>query len=424
MERIVYTPYIKQNTPNYSLSNIPIVQLGTYEFSNKAKQPETQTTTAVDESEESPVSTITRGTITYKTNGMNIGNMQEVLDKFAESGISLRVTSGFRENAMTASGNRSNHAYGNAVDVTPGEGETWDTLRTKLKNSPTLIKWLQDKGYGILDETTPATMAMTKATGAHWHIGPDKKAISGLLTLIARYGGVLKAQQGTSIAYTPYNSPRLIEPGPQPYKRQFDLSYNPFKGNSVEKAQPQKSDLHQYDWNAEIVEQTPKQFEGFSDDEMEARQHWAETRFKNNQTSGAGAKGAFQIMQATWDEIVNKNHLKVDINNYDDNKLVRDIYMKDLQKFSVISKADGLIKKALTYAAYNMGPGNLRKFVDREAAKGIDVYKNLDWVDDLNPQTRNYVNFIVKGIDGPADLTNEAFKKALPNRFKDYVRTS
>ena len=140
MERIAYTPYIKQNTPSYSLSNIPIVQLGTYDLSTAKEKPETQTTITVEEPTTPTTPTITRGVITYKTQGMNVGNMQDVLDKFAESGISVRVTSGYRPGSITKSGNQSNHSFGNAIDITPGDGETWDSLRMKLKNSPTLVK--------------------------------------------------------------------------------------------------------------------------------------------------------------------------------------------------------------------------------------------------------------------------------------------
>lgn len=47
---------------------------------------------------------------------------------------------------------------------------------------------MQDNGYGIIDETTPEMQSRTGATGAHWHIGKDKLAISGLQTLLAKSG--------------------------------------------------------------------------------------------------------------------------------------------------------------------------------------------------------------------------------------------
>ena len=60
----------------------------------------------------------------YKTDNINVGNMQEFLDLASEEGVSLRITSGLRDGATTSNGNQSNHATGNAIDVTPIEGQT------------------------------------------------------------------------------------------------------------------------------------------------------------------------------------------------------------------------------------------------------------------------------------------------------------
>ena len=124
----------------------------------------------------------------FKDSSIDVGNMQELLNKFSEAGISLRITSGYRPGAHTKQGNQSWHSQGYALDVTPGTNETWDSLRQKLRNSPELIKYMQDNGFGIIDETTPEMQSRTGATGAHWHIGKDKLAISGLQTLLAKSG--------------------------------------------------------------------------------------------------------------------------------------------------------------------------------------------------------------------------------------------
>lgn len=129
-----------------------------------------------------------RVTHIFKDSSIDVGNMQELLDKFADAGISLRITSGYRPGARTKQGNQSWHSQGYALDVTPGTNETWDSLRQKLRNSPDLIKYMQDQGFGIIDETTPEMQSRTGATGAHWHIGKDQLAISGLQTLLAKSG--------------------------------------------------------------------------------------------------------------------------------------------------------------------------------------------------------------------------------------------
>ena len=134
-------------------------------------------------------SPIQRATHIFKDSSINVGNMQELLDKFADAGISLRITSGYRPGAHTKQGNQSWHSQGYALDVTPGTNETWDSLRQKLRNSPELIKYMQDQGFGIIDETTPEMQSRTGATGAHWHIGKDKLAQSGLQDILsARHG--------------------------------------------------------------------------------------------------------------------------------------------------------------------------------------------------------------------------------------------
>lgn len=121
----------------------------------------------------------------FKHKNMNIGNMQALLDEAAKYGISFRVTSGARPGAKTKQGKTSHHAAGNAIDITPIPGETYADLRNKIRNSPEFVKWMQDHGYGIYDETTPEVMAKTGASGAHWHIGPDRVAIEGLKRMLA-----------------------------------------------------------------------------------------------------------------------------------------------------------------------------------------------------------------------------------------------
>lgn len=165
----------------------------------------------------------------FKDSSIDVGNMQELLDKFAEAGISLRITSGYRPGARTSSGKQSWHSQGYALDVTPGTNETWASLRQKLRNSPDLIKYMQEQGFGIIDETTPEMQSRTGATGAHWHIGKDKLAVSGLQAILsahhdaklpiiaARSGRKLKKQQDRVTA-------RLYEIADHRYKQQHPLT--------------------------------------------------------------------------------------------------------------------------------------------------------------------------------------------------------
>lgn len=150
----------------------------------------------------------------------------------------------------------------------------------------------------------------------------------------------------------------------------------------------------------------------FGEEEMKLRQGWAETRFKSGRMSSARAKGIFQFLPSTWNGLVKKYGFKGDIENPEDNAHMRDLYIDDLMHNDLIRFADEPSRVALAYAAYNMGIGNLKKFIEKEQSKGIDVYTTWDWVDDLNPETKKYVNFIVRGIDGNGDLTTNALNKA------------
>ena len=117
--------------------------------------------------------------------GVDVGEMQAFLDEAAKHGIYFRVTSGLRSGAKTSSGRRSWHSSGDAIDVTPLDGQTYEEITQKIRNTPALVDWMRSHGYGILDETTKEMLAKTGGTGAHWHIGKDQSAIAGLEKILA-----------------------------------------------------------------------------------------------------------------------------------------------------------------------------------------------------------------------------------------------
>ncbi len=128
--------------------------------------------------------TVTRGTTQFKHENIDVGNMRELLDKFEEAGISVRVTSG-NENRRTKQGKQSRHSVGDAIDITPVEGETYTDLRKKIMNSPDLLAYMRNNQIGIIDETDPLIKARTGATGDHWHIsrGGERMALYGFTKL-------------------------------------------------------------------------------------------------------------------------------------------------------------------------------------------------------------------------------------------------
>ncbi len=135
-----------------------------------------------------PIPSIIKGITTYKAPKIDVGNLSDLLKQFENAGISLRVTSGKRPGAKTSNGSLSHHATGDAIDVTPGENETWESIIDKMKSNPTLLNYMRDNQWGILDERSQEMLNKTKGTGAHWHIGKDKSALSGFKTLFGRKG--------------------------------------------------------------------------------------------------------------------------------------------------------------------------------------------------------------------------------------------
>lgn len=107
------------------------------------------------------------------------GNLQAEIEKlFKDNGINIVVTSGKRPaGAAGKAGSKSHHVKGNAVDIQPGKGETYETLRRKMIANPDIQDFFWANGLGVIDETDPNVMRRTGATGKHFHIGPDKWAV-------------------------------------------------------------------------------------------------------------------------------------------------------------------------------------------------------------------------------------------------------
>lgn len=114
------------------------------------------------------------GKIEFASNDLNVGNMSDLLNLFVKEGIDVRVTSGVRKGAKTKSGRTSYHSSGDAIDIVPINGETFESLLSKIKGSKKIVSYMKEHGLGLIDETTSEMMRKTGATGAHFHIGKDK----------------------------------------------------------------------------------------------------------------------------------------------------------------------------------------------------------------------------------------------------------
>lgn len=165
-------------------TRFPVEPVKTYSVPKETPEPQ-QVKTQVDNTKvEQPKIEKQKGTVSYKYKDLDVGNMQELIDLMADEGISFRVTSGNRPGAKTKSGNPSHHGSGDALDITPIEGQTWDDLIAQMKASPKFIAYMNEHKLGILDERSKKMQEKTGATGDHFHIGPDLKAITQFKYLV------------------------------------------------------------------------------------------------------------------------------------------------------------------------------------------------------------------------------------------------
>ena len=137
-------------------------------------------------------------------------------DLVKQENLPIKITSGFRgkgdfRGGKTLQGKRSNHnrldSQGKpmAYDIVPINGN-FEELLNLMYSNPRIVSWFKQRGYGILEETTPSVMKRTGATGKHLHIGPDTSARKMFNYRIS------KAQQGMKIApFIEYESAEIPE---------------------------------------------------------------------------------------------------------------------------------------------------------------------------------------------------------------------
>lgn len=135
-------------------------------------------------------------------------------DLLKQQGVDFTITSSYRPNAVTKSGHKSNHSIeGGAYDIKPTNGKSFNDLKEQIYSNPTIVQWMNDHGWGIIEETTPEVMAKTGATGKHWHFGPDSMGVENFKKRLEEYNNkVQKGAQGLKFEDT------LSEYNPEPPK--------------------------------------------------------------------------------------------------------------------------------------------------------------------------------------------------------------
>lgn len=149
-------------------------------------------------------------------------------------------------------------------------------------------------------------------------------------------------------------------------------------------------------------------------DSLLNRQIYKESAFDAAAESDAGAAGLTQIMPDTFKFFKDKGWVPEGKKFSDlktDTALATDLqekYMTDLLGREW-NKGNDQVKRAKALAAYNMGPTKLVNKLNELKKKGVDIYNNTDWINELNAETSDYVNKILLGNNPgfEADYTTE-----------------
>lgn len=150
----------------------------------------------------------------FPTIGKSDSETISLPDLLKQQGVDFTITSSYRPNAITKSGHKSNHSIeGGAYDIKPANGKSFEDLKEQIYSNPTIVQWMNDHGWGIIEETTPEVMAKTGATGKHWHFGSDSMGVQNFKKRLEEYNNkVQKGEQGLKFEDT------LSEYNPEPPK--------------------------------------------------------------------------------------------------------------------------------------------------------------------------------------------------------------
>lgn len=151
---------------------------------------------------------------------------------------------------------------------------------------------------------------------------------------------------------------------------------------------------------------------------MKSRQHYNESRFDSNRVSKAGAVGDYQITPIAYKQYTQNGGEPGDLKDPKFNEHVRDEYMKYIEDLNLWDKddSDERVYATKLLGAYNMGPFGFKKQLRKLEAKGYDTKHSTEWIQEFNPETREYMNFSGLGIDGSNDLTYKAYTDSLKRR--------
>lgn len=147
-----------------------------------------------------------------------------------------------------------------------------------------------------------------------------------------------------------------------------------------------------------------------------------------NQSSQAA--GLTQFRPITIEDIRQRGFIddSFDIYNPEDAIKAQIAYMNWLGQRPYIDKPNQTedVRSAKTLLAYNRGPERAKKVLTDLKNRGIDIYSNLDWVDeipDADEEGRNYIKMILQGQNTEGrPKVQENYQKALVDPKYQYIR--
>lgn len=201
---------------------------------------------------------------------------------------------------------------------------------------------------------------------------------------------------------------------------------NKINDDGTKKAQLGK-ELYKKKHNVSLIDDIPEHQEPLNYDEIKRRQEFMESEFNSKAyNKKSGAKGRFQIRENALQDYINAGGEKGDLFDSDYNEKVRDWIMENLSKSSMIVAGNPTdsVKMAKQLAAYNWGRGNLSKFLQKQKAAGMDVYRDMSWIDSLPKETRDYVNFSLRNQDINDAKNNERYNSLIKKYGGIHIKPS
>lgn len=164
-----------QATKVKSDDSTPLTRL--WDFVSNYSEPEKLTITSTESPKDQDFSGYTLlGTPVSKSAGKMHQDLTDLQNLFTKYNLPITITSGYREGAVTSNGSPSFHASGEAMDIVPTEGHTFQEIADIIRNTPEIANFMKSHKLGVLDETSKEMLARTGGTGAHYHVGRDKNA--------------------------------------------------------------------------------------------------------------------------------------------------------------------------------------------------------------------------------------------------------